>query len=135
VLADFASAPSLIYFCGIIVLFSDAVYCCFCKIQDLAEWGILIDHKETVAKIMDEYWNPMWEQSYTGTDCNVQAVMDGLDIDRDGEKVGMFQSSEQRKQQHEAAALQTGMGNSIKPDKAKHLYMDESGEAGDVVEE
>lgn len=25
---------------------------------DLAEWGVLIDDKETVAKMMDEYWNP-----------------------------------------------------------------------------
>ena len=76
-------------------------------ICDLAEWGVLIDHKETVQNIMDEYWNIMWKHSYTGTDCNVQAVMDGLDINRDGEKVNPF-SAEQRKQQQQGAAMQTG---------------------------
>lgn len=96
-------------------------------ICDLAEWGILIDHKETVAKCMAEYWNPMWAQSYTGEDCNVDAVMDGLDIDRDGEKVSYFQTAEQRKQQQEAAALQTGMANKLKASGAAHLYIDESG--------
>jgi hypothetical protein len=34
---------------------------------------------------MEEYWTPMWTYSYTGEDCDVQEVMDGLDIDRDGD--------------------------------------------------
>lgn len=51
---------------------------------DLAEWGVLIDDEETVKKFMDEYWSPMWEHSNTGEDVDVDAVMDGLDIDRDG---------------------------------------------------
>lgn len=52
---------------------------------DLAEWGVVIDSAETTQKFMEEYWNPMWKYSYTGEDCDVQEVMDGLDIDRDGE--------------------------------------------------
>lgn len=52
---------------------------------DLAEWGVIVDHEETTQKILREVWNPMWKASYTGDDCDVQEVMDGLDIDRDGE--------------------------------------------------
>lgn len=51
---------------------------------DLAEWGVLIDDEETIQKFMAEYWTPMWENSHTGEDVDVDAVMDGLDIDRDG---------------------------------------------------
>jgi len=47
--------------------------------------GVLIDNEEAVKKIKEEYWDPMWKHSYTGKDVDVQAVMDGLDIDRDGE--------------------------------------------------
>jgi len=35
--------------------------------------------------MMTDYWNPMWNASYIDTDCDVQEVMDGLKIDRDGE--------------------------------------------------
>jgi len=51
---------------------------------DLAEWGVVIDDAEQTQKIMEEYWNPMWECSHTGEDVDVDAVMDSLDIDRDG---------------------------------------------------
>jgi phosphatidylserine/phosphatidylglycerophosphate/cardiolipin synthase-like enzyme len=52
---------------------------------DLAEWGVVVDDADATAKMMSEYWTPMWEASFTGEDCDVQTVMDGLDIDRDGE--------------------------------------------------
>lgn len=52
---------------------------------DLAEWGVVIDSADQSKKFMDEYWHPMWKYSYTDEDCDVQEVMDGLDIDRDGE--------------------------------------------------
>lgn len=52
---------------------------------DLSEWGVLIDDKDATEKIKEEYWDIMWKYSYTGEDVDVQAVMDGLDIDRDGE--------------------------------------------------
>ena len=34
---------------------------------------------------MAEYWSPMWDASFKEIDCDVNDVMDGLDIDRDGE--------------------------------------------------
>ena len=52
---------------------------------DLAEWGVVIDDAAQTQKFMEEYWTPMWTYSYTGEDCDVQEVMDGLDIDRDGD--------------------------------------------------
>jgi phosphatidylserine/phosphatidylglycerophosphate/cardiolipin synthase-like enzyme len=64
--------------------------CCYIGSQnlyicDLAEWGVVIDDKEKVQELMAEYWEPMWAASYSPDDCNVQDVMDGLAIDRDGE--------------------------------------------------
>jgi len=52
---------------------------------DLAEWGVVIDDKDQTQKIMDEYFNPLWACSYTGEDVDVDVVMDGLDIDRNGD--------------------------------------------------
>lgn len=52
---------------------------------DLAEWGVVIDDADSTVKMKEEYWDPLWKHSYTGDDVDVQAVMDGLDIDRDGE--------------------------------------------------
>jgi phosphatidylserine/phosphatidylglycerophosphate/cardiolipin synthase-like enzyme len=43
-----------------------------------ADWGVLIDSPEQTQKIMKEFWNPMWEASYTGDDCSAQEVMDKL---------------------------------------------------------
>jgi len=54
-------------------------------IADLAEWGLVIDDPTQTQKVMNEYWNPLWKASYTGTDCDDQEVMDGLGVDRDGE--------------------------------------------------
>ena len=51
---------------------------------DLAEWGVVIDDEKSTKKIKEEYWDPLWKHSYTGEDVDIQAVMDGLDIDRDG---------------------------------------------------
>jgi len=51
---------------------------------DLAEWGVVIDDVEQTKKFMDKYWNPMWKHSNLGQDIDIDAVMDGLDIDRDG---------------------------------------------------
>ena len=54
---------------------------------DLAEWGVLIDDVKMTAKMIDGYWKPMWEVSFVEEDCEVQDVMDGLKISRDGEEV------------------------------------------------
>jgi len=51
---------------------------------DLAEWGVVIDDEEATQAMMEEYWTPLWTASYTGEDVDVDVVMDGLDIDRDG---------------------------------------------------
>jgi len=34
---------------------------------------------------MESFWNPLWKVSYDREDCDVQAVMEGLEVDRDGE--------------------------------------------------
>uniref|UniRef100_A0A7S1FXU7 PLD phosphodiesterase domain-containing protein n=1 Tax=Corethron hystrix TaxID=216773 RepID=A0A7S1FXU7_9STRA len=58
---------------------------------DLAEWGVIVDNADQTRKFMDEYWNPIWASSFTGEDCNVEEVMNGLDIDRDGDTGGAFE--------------------------------------------
>merc|ERR1711957_387301 len=50
---------------------------------DLAEWGVIIDNKRKTHDILDEYWNPLWESSYSEDDCDVDIVMKGLNTDRD----------------------------------------------------
>jgi phosphatidylserine/phosphatidylglycerophosphate/cardiolipin synthase-like enzyme len=55
-------------------------------VSDLAEWGVIIDSAARTKEMMEDYWNPMWNASYLDTDCDVQEVMDGLKIDRDGEE-------------------------------------------------
>lgn len=54
---------------------------------DLAEWGVVVDDRTETKKMISDFWNPLWNASYTGEDCDVQEVMDGLDIDRDGEEI------------------------------------------------
>lgn len=54
---------------------------------DLAEWGVVVDDASETEKMIKDFWNPLWQASFTGEDCDVQAVMDGLDIERDGENV------------------------------------------------
>lgn len=64
---------------------------------DLAEWGVLVDDADATWKMISEYWEPMWKSSFTGEDCDVHTVMDGLDIDRDGEALSHFNYSNQAK--------------------------------------
>ncbi|KAL3794545.1 hypothetical protein HJC23_008001 [Cyclotella cryptica] len=64
--------------------------CCYIGSQnlymcDLAEWGVVVDSEDEVKKIMEDYFVPMWNSSYTGEDVDVQKVMDGLKVNRDGE--------------------------------------------------
>ncbi|CAB9524913.1 Inherit from NOG: PLDc [Seminavis robusta] len=51
-------------------------------ICDLAEWGVVIDDETQVQKMMQEYWNPMWDVSFLDADVDVEMVLDGLGIDR-----------------------------------------------------
>lgn len=47
----------------------------------------------------------MWNASYTGDDCDVQEVMDNLDIDRDGDDVNHV-SEEKRKLMENGKAVE-----------------------------
>lgn len=77
---------------------------------DLAEWGVVIDHKDTVEnKIMPEYWNPMWYASYTGADLKSQLIMDGIEVNRDGETI--TNERERMKYQKQASVQLIGLGN------------------------
>jgi phosphatidylserine/phosphatidylglycerophosphate/cardiolipin synthase-like enzyme len=81
-------------------------------VADLAEWGVVVDDVASTEKMMAEYWTPLWNSSYTGEDCDVQTVMDGLDIDRDGEKVSGFG---RQKKYEEAARMGTNFTSSSNP--------------------
>lgn len=65
--------------------------------SDLAEWGVVVDDATSTKKMMTEYWTPMWDASYTGEDCDVQTVMDGLHVKRDGEKLSRMSFANQAK--------------------------------------
>lgn len=78
---------------------------------DLAEWGVVIDNPEQTQQFMDEYWNPMWEHSYTGEDVDVDEVMDGLNIDRDGEDPSDI-DDETMELMKQAELANAGSGNS-----------------------
>lgn len=73
---------------------------------DLAEWGVVVDDETETQKMLEDFWNPLWKSSYTELDCDVQEVMDGLDIDRDGETVYAF-SADGRKKMDDAAKMTT----------------------------
>lgn len=77
---------------------------------DLAEWGIIVDNEEATKKIMSEYWEPLWNASYTGDDVDVQEVMDSLDIDRDGEDV-KHQSEDRMKLMESTKTVENHAGN------------------------
>lgn len=47
---------------------------------------MVIDNADVTQKLMDEYWKPMWKCSFTGEDVDGDEVMDGLNINRDGEE-------------------------------------------------
>jgi phosphatidylserine/phosphatidylglycerophosphate/cardiolipin synthase-like enzyme len=88
-------------------------------ICDLAEWGVVIDDGDTVKQIMDEYWNPMWEASYTGDDVDPNEVINNLDLDRDGKEAS--NEFEKLSYMQKAAMQQIGMGNST-DENAKHYH-------------
>merc|ERR1719491_2481380 len=55
-------------------------------VADLAEWGVLIDDGQQTQRSMEAYWNPIWRDSFTEDDCDVDDVMNGLGIDRNGDR-------------------------------------------------
>lgn len=54
---------------------------------DLAEWGVVIDDGPTTNKMIEDYWAPLWKASYTENDCEVEHVLEGLGVDREGESM------------------------------------------------
>lgn len=58
-------------------------------IANLAEWGVVVDDLEETAKVIDQYWDPMWRNSFRKEEWESQraSVMAGLDIDRNGEDI------------------------------------------------
>jgi len=53
---------------------------------DLAEWGVVIDNVEATTRFLEEYWTPMWRYAHQdGGDFALQEVMEGLEVDRDGD--------------------------------------------------
>jgi phosphatidylserine/phosphatidylglycerophosphate/cardiolipin synthase-like enzyme len=86
---------------------------------DLAEWGVVIDDSETVKQIMEEYWTPMWEASYTGDDVDPHEVISNLDLDRDGKEAS--NEFERLSYMQKAAMQQIGMGNCT-DSHAKHYH-------------
>ena len=101
-------------------------------ICDLAEWGVVIDDEATTLKIMDEYWRPMWAVSYTGEDVDVQAVMDGLDIDRNPQKPSLMDSiTGDTRKMMAAAAQQQAMRPGL-PADADYFYDDEDFEIEEI---
>ena len=45
---------------------------------DIAEWGILVDDEVETKKIMDQVWNTMYTESYTGKDCDLPYVVENM---------------------------------------------------------
>merc|ERR1711920_858185 len=76
---------------------------------DLAEWGILVDDANQTRKVLHEYWHPMWQNSYKPEhDCNVDDVLDGLDVDREGESMPFKGYHERQRLLMQAAGHQVG---------------------------
>lgn len=71
-------------------------------VADLAEWGVIIDDVDVTNKMIEDYWFPLWNASWDPSDCEVQDVMDGLKVDRDGEVVDTH-SAEGKKKMDDAA--------------------------------
>ena len=88
-------------------------------ICDLAEWGVIIDDESQTKKIMQEYWTPMWEGSYSKEHCNVDKVMKRLHIKRDGKYLSPTQFRERaRSNLDEALSYSLGRISDDRRDKA-----------------
>eukprot|EP00957_Ditylum_brightwellii_P206732 15349707-Ditylum_brightwellii.AAC.1 len=77
---------------------------------------------------MEDYWYPMWEVSYLGQDCNVQEIMDGLDIDRDGKTTNHHLSLEGAKLMAQAVQVEAKGFN-----MAKFYGMEEEDDEDDII--
>lgn len=54
-------------------------------IANLAEWGVIIDCAQQCEVVKEQYWNPMWENSWMQTEeVDLDEIMNGLKVNRDG---------------------------------------------------
>jgi len=53
---------------------------------DLAEWGVIIDDANITAKMLEDYWNPLWDASYNKSDCNINKIMECIKNDTDDDE-------------------------------------------------
>ena len=47
-------------------------------VSNLAEWGVIVDDAKLTAKMLEDYWNPMWTASYDETDSDMNKVIDNV---------------------------------------------------------
>jgi len=95
-------------------------------ICDLAEWGLVIDDKDATTQIKESFWNPLWKVSYKPEDCDIQAVMDGLEINRDGEDPNHI-SPETKKLVEDAEKKQGGPSDLLKAGRAGSILVNPGG--------
>jgi hypothetical protein len=86
----------------------------------LAEWGVVIDNEEATLSIKSQYWDPMWKCSYIKDDCEVDKVMDGLNIHREAEN-----GYEMTKLQYEQAKHNLQYQAKMKIEKFRHDSSDD----------
>ena len=72
---------------------------------DLAEWGVIIDDAAITKQMLDDFWIPAWKASFYPGDCEVQDVMDGLKVDRDGEVINTYSVEGMKKMEAATKAL------------------------------
>jgi hypothetical protein len=94
----------------------------------LAEWGVVIDDPDQVMKLKAEYWDPMWKTSHLKDDCDVQAVMDGLNIDRSAPQSKTEMTLEQLEKMKEKIRA---TANAPAEEEAKYTRKKENEEEGD----
>ena len=97
---------------------------------DLAEWGVLIDSAEKVQEVKAQVWAPCWEVSYTRDDCDVDKVMDSLEVDRDAPgKLAMT------KMQMEEAKARMRATMNIPSDNAQYYPKQVDGEEDRILDQ
>jgi len=72
--AKFFIIDDLCYYLG-----SQNLYIC-----NLAEWGVVVDDETETKKVLEAYWNPLWENSYHGQAFDFEEVMKQANVNRDG---------------------------------------------------
>ena len=101
---------------------------------------MLIDDPEATASIKAQYWDPMWKVSYTRDDCDVDLVMDGLQIDRSApNKLELTKIQYEQAKEKLKADYGTAMNGDFYPGKKRdddsyHSSSDDDTSEGEEVE-